>query len=46
MSLGFANPIKDYDVLYKIVLIGDSGKLLYILESIWFNFTNVAFFAF
>lgn len=24
-GLGLSNPIKDYDVLYKIVLIGDSG---------------------
>ena len=24
-SVGVANPNKDYDLLYKIVLIGDSG---------------------
>lgn len=28
-GLGLSNPIKDYDVLYKIVLIGDSGWFSY-----------------
>lgn len=28
-NLGIANPNKDYDVLYKIVLIGDSGLFVF-----------------
>lgn len=31
-GLGVTNPGKDYDVLFKIVLIGDSGLWLFIFK--------------
>lgn len=30
LPLGMSNPLKDYDVLFKIVLIGDSCNFLFL----------------
>ncbi len=43
-TIGLANPLanpnKDYDILHKIVLIGDSGKKIFFPLYIKFHLNN------
>ncbi len=40
-SMGLANPNKDYDILKKIVLIGDSGKIKINLNQLKIKFFSI-----